>query len=58
MIAAAIPRVSPSGFGIADAVLNALPHPVVIVGPDGNIVDANVAAEAFFEVGAPVLRRR
>ena len=41
----------------ADAVLNALPHPVVTVGPNGHIVEANVAAEAFFESGLPVLRR-
>ena len=57
MIAATAIRANPNGFGLADAVLNALPHPVVTVGPDGNIVDANVAAETFFEVGAPVLRR-
>jgi two-component system nitrogen regulation sensor histidine kinase GlnL len=41
----------------ADAVLNALPHPVFTVGPDGHIAEANVAAEAFFESGLPVLRR-
>src|SRR5580700_9251182 len=41
----------------ADAVLNALPHPVIIVVADGKIADANVAAEAFFEVSAPLLRR-
>ena len=29
----------------ADAVLNALPHPVIVVASDGKIVDANVAAE-------------
>ena len=57
MIVATATRATTSGFGLADAVLNALPHPVVTVGPDGNIVDANVAAETFFEVGAPVLRR-
>ena len=33
----------------ADAVLNALPHPVIMVSPDGKIADANVAAEQFFE---------
>ena len=33
----------------AEAVLNALPHPVIVVGQDGKITDANVAAEAFFE---------
>jgi two-component system, NtrC family, nitrogen regulation sensor histidine kinase GlnL len=41
----------------ADAVLNALPHPVITVGPDGHIVEANGAAEAFFESGLPMLRR-
>jgi two-component system nitrogen regulation sensor histidine kinase GlnL len=39
-----------------DAVLNALPHPVVVVA-DGRITHANVAAEAFFEVSLPLLRR-
>ena len=34
----------------ADTVLNALPHPILMVGPDGKIVEANVAAESFFEV--------
>ena len=28
----------------ADAVLNALPHPVIVVSSDGKVVDANVAA--------------
>jgi two-component system nitrogen regulation sensor histidine kinase GlnL len=41
----------------AEAILNALPHPVIIVVADGKIADANVAAEAFFEVSAPLLRR-
>jgi two-component system nitrogen regulation sensor histidine kinase GlnL len=41
----------------ADAVLNALPHPVIVVAADGKVVDANVAAESFFEVSAPLLRR-
>ncbi len=41
----------------ADAVLHALPHPVIMVGPDGRIADANVAAEQFFEASIPVLRR-
>jgi len=41
----------------ADTVLNALPHPVLMIGPDGKIVEANVAAEAFFEVSVPLLRR-
>jgi len=41
----------------ADAVLNALPHPVIVVSADGKVVDANAAAEAFFEVSALLLRR-
>ena len=42
----------------ADAVLNALPHPVIVVAPDGKVVDANAAAEAFFEISVPLLRRQ
>src|SRR5271167_4933657 len=41
----------------ADAVLNALPLPVIVVTADGKVADANVAAEAFFEVSLPLLRR-
>jgi two-component system, NtrC family, nitrogen regulation sensor histidine kinase GlnL len=41
----------------ADLALNALPHPVLMIGADGRIADANVAAEDFFEVSLPVLRR-
>src|SRR3984893_2372488 len=41
----------------ADAVLHALPHPVITISPDGKISDANVAAEQFFESSIPVLRR-
>src|SRR5579864_5272566 len=42
----------------AEVVLNALPHPVIVVGPEGKVVDANAAAEAFFEVSLPLLRRQ
>jgi len=41
----------------ADAVLNALPHPVIVVTSDGMVAEANVAAESFFEVSLPLLRR-
>ena len=41
----------------ADTVLNALPHPVLMISPDGKIAEANVAAEVFFEVSIPLLRR-
>jgi len=50
-------RHTPSGLGAAEAVLNSLPHPVVVVGPDGRIADGNVAAESFFEVSMSLLRR-
>jgi two-component system nitrogen regulation sensor histidine kinase GlnL len=48
------PRVAPNTSG---AVLNALPLPVITVAADGRIADANVAAETFFEVSVPLLRR-
>ena len=40
-----------------DAMLNALPHPVLMISADGRIADANVAAEQFFEASIPLLRR-
>ncbi len=42
----------------ADAVLNALPLPVITVAADGKIADANVAAESFFESSVAFLRRQ
>ena len=45
-------------LGAADAVLNALPLPVIIIGSNGRIADANVAAESFFEASVLVLRRQ
>jgi two-component system nitrogen regulation sensor histidine kinase GlnL len=41
----------------ADVVLNALPHPVIVVSSDGKVADANAAAEVFFEVSVSHLRR-
>src|SRR6187399_190120 len=43
--------------GTADAVLDALPHPVIMVSADGRVSNANAAAEAFFEASLPMLRR-
>jgi two-component system nitrogen regulation sensor histidine kinase GlnL len=43
--------------GNADAMLDALPHPVIMVAADGRITTANSAAESFFEASLPVLRR-
>ena len=42
----------------SEAILNALPNPVLLIGPDGKIVDANMAAESFFEIYTQFLRRQ
>ncbi len=49
--------VPPTISSPADAVLNALPHPVIMIANDGKIADVNVAAEQFFEASISVLRR-
>jgi two-component system nitrogen regulation sensor histidine kinase GlnL len=43
--------------GTADAMLNALPHPVIMVSAGGHIANANAAAESFFAASLPLLRR-
>jgi two-component system nitrogen regulation sensor histidine kinase GlnL len=43
--------------GTADAMLDALPHPVIMISADGRIANANAAAESFFEVSLAMLRR-
>ncbi len=48
-------RAAPSD---GEAVLNALPNPVLLVAPDDRIVDANAAAESFFEMSAQFLQRQ
>ena len=42
----------------SEAILNALPHPIIVIAPDGKIVDANMAAESFFDISAQFLRRQ
>ena len=42
----------------SDAILNALPNPVLLIGPDGKIIDANMAAESFFEISTQFLQRQ
>src|ERR1700740_3001874 len=41
-----------------EAILNALPNPVLLIAPDGKIVDANIAAESFFEISTQFLKRQ
>jgi len=43
--------------GSADAVLDALPHPVIMIDSGGWVANANAAAESFFEASLPLLRR-
>jgi two-component system nitrogen regulation sensor histidine kinase GlnL len=43
---------------LGEAILNALPNPVLLIAPDGKIVDANIAAESFFEISTQFLKRQ
>jgi two-component system nitrogen regulation sensor histidine kinase GlnL len=40
-----------------DRVAQSLPHPILIVDAEGGVIDANPAAEAFFDTGLAFLRR-
>src|SRR5215208_124308 len=51
------PEPMPFPSGTSDAMLDALPHPVIMVAADGKIGNANVAAESFFDASLPLLRR-
>ncbi len=42
----------------SDHVLNALPLPVLTIGANGGVIDANHAAETFFDVSVRVMRRQ
>ena len=42
----------------SEAILNALPNPVLLIAPDDRIVDANMAAESFFEISTQFLQRQ
>jgi two-component system nitrogen regulation sensor histidine kinase GlnL len=57
MTASRRPQPDIAALPTSEALLNALPHPVICVAADGHVVEANVAAEAFFEASAAVLRR-
>jgi two-component system nitrogen regulation sensor histidine kinase GlnL len=41
-----------------ELVVNALPVPVLTIGPGGEVLDANPAAETFFELSIRVLKRQ
>jgi two-component system nitrogen regulation sensor histidine kinase GlnL len=46
-----------AGEAYAVALLDALPHPVLLVDGDGGISEANIAAQTFFQASTNVLRR-
>ena len=48
---------SPGQSVDGEALLAALPHPILVVSADGRIAFANAAAEAFFSMGAAMLKR-
>ncbi len=53
----AIPEGAISGAGFAAPLLNALPHPILVVGPANKIEYANAASEDFFQMSASIMRR-
>jgi len=54
-----IPSTGRSGLveNRSEAILNVLPLPVIVVGTDDRIVEANLAAQSFFQMSRSVLRR-
>jgi two-component system nitrogen regulation sensor histidine kinase GlnL len=53
----AFPPLRESDFAHASDVLAALPYAVLAVAPDGRVIDANAAAESFFDMSRPMLKR-
>jgi two-component system nitrogen regulation sensor histidine kinase GlnL len=43
--------------GLAGTLLDALPHPVLLIDVDDHVIEANTAAETFFQASTNVLRR-
>ena len=44
--------------GLGDSLVNALPHPILLIGFGGEIEYVNPAAEQFFSMSAPLLKRQ
>nr|WP_119061831.1 ATP-binding protein [Dichotomicrobium thermohalophilum] len=51
-------RAEPKRFSDYEALLNAMPHPVLVLGPENEVLAANFPAEVFFDASENVLRRR
>lgn len=48
---------APDGLNDAGSIINALPHPVLMIDPKGRIAGVNVAAETFFAISSAVMQR-
>lgn len=48
---------SMEGAAVQGLLLNALPHPVILIGDDDHILEANDAAQNFFQSSASFMRR-
>ena len=48
---------APARYGTPSWLLDALPHPVLLIDGSGRVAEANTAAETFFQASAAVLRR-
>jgi len=44
--------------GVLSDIVQVLPHPILTIGPQGQILDVNDACEAFFEVSIRLLKRQ
>ncbi len=53
-----VARISAAKFTQQTALLETLPHPIVVLGPDNVFVYANSAAEIFLSVSATILKRQ
>jgi two-component system nitrogen regulation sensor histidine kinase GlnL len=49
------PHKTSEAFRDAAKLLNALPHPVMAIAPDGFVVEANMASEAFFGISRSIM---
>ena len=49
---------SEDASGILSDIVQVLPHPILTIGPQGQILDVNAATEAFFEISIRLLKRQ
>ena len=42
---------------LADTLIGLLPYPILVIGPNDSVIEANLAAESFFQTSASMMRR-